>query len=106
RGYMDSMALVSAMDLSFFGKHQAGLGTLRESNRILRMADGSKRKSAGRVKANFILNYEGGQIKAPFTMEVVEANESWDILFGLPLLVQTKATIDFGNRLLKITGGG
>jgi hypothetical protein len=101
RGYMDSMALISAIDLAFYGSHQAGLGPIMPSNRKLRMADGSKRKSSGTIKATMILNYpEGGRVKAPFTMEVVDSGGSWDILFGLPLLTQMKAIIDFGRRVL------
>lgn len=106
RGFIDSMALVSAMDLAFFGKHQAGLGEIEPSSLILRMADGTKRKSSGKVRLDLILNWDGGRIKAPFTLEIVEANESWDILMGLPLITQLDATISFGKRVMTVKGGG
>ncbi|KAH8078643.1 hypothetical protein HD553DRAFT_254482, partial [Filobasidium floriforme] len=105
RGFMDSMALVSAMDQSFYGKHRNGLGPIEPSNKILRMADGSKRKSEGLVRVEFVLTYDGGRIVTPVSMEVVESAGAWDVLFGLPMMVQTRAVIDFGERELRIKGG-
>jgi len=82
RGVFDDGAMINAIDSRVFSIVKHRLSRPKESDRILRMADGSLIPSAGTWTGII----EVGGVSLDGTFEIFPSGNSWALLFGKPLL--------------------
>jgi hypothetical protein len=97
----DDGAMVDAIDLKEFGKVKHRLAALKQSNRVLRMADGRLVPSTG--VWNGILKV--ANVPREGTFEVFDSNGAWSVLFGKPSLKRFKAIHDYDVDTVTIRDG-
>lgn len=82
RGVFDDGASISAIDSEVFAMIKHRLSKPKESDRILRMANGVLVPSEGK----WIGNIEVGGVTLEGAFEIFPSGNSWALLFGKPLL--------------------
>jgi hypothetical protein len=97
----DDGAMVDAIDLKEFGKVKHRLAALKQSNRVLRMADGRLVPSTG--VWNGVLKV--ANVPKEGTFEVFDSNGVWSVLFGKPSLKRFKAIHDYDVDTVTIRDG-
>ncbi|KIK32875.1 hypothetical protein CY34DRAFT_64408, partial [Suillus luteus UH-Slu-Lm8-n1] len=98
RALFDDGAMVSAMCASIFQKVKHRLHNLTQSNKHLRMADGSIVKSI--AKWTGTIRIKG--IKTQSTFEVFDSGKSWGFLLGKPTLHAFAAIHDYKTDTINI----
>ncbi|KAH7919815.1 hypothetical protein BV22DRAFT_986510, partial [Leucogyrophana mollusca] len=95
---VDNGAMINAIDTAVFHKAARRLRSLISSQRVLRMADGTKVKSQGIWKGTV----RWGDVCVKTTFEVFPSGGNWSILIGKPLLEQIGAVHDYGSDVISI----
>ncbi|TFK59057.1 hypothetical protein BDN72DRAFT_738493, partial [Pluteus cervinus] len=98
----DDGAMVNAMSQRFYEQHQGLFGSLKPSNKRLRMADGAITKPVGRWRGQ--INIQG--ITAIDSFEVFSSKDRWNVLIGKPLKTKLRAVHHYERDEIQIGGEG
>ncbi|KZP28224.1 hypothetical protein FIBSPDRAFT_729357, partial [Athelia psychrophila] len=88
QGVFDDSAMVNVISAEAFGKFKHWLTSVGPSDSLLKMADGSLVRSAGKWCGS--VEVKGASRQGQF--EVFLSGGSWDLLFGKPLLTTFNMT--------------
>ena len=100
RGVFDDGATINAIDSKAFAIVKHRLSRPKESDRILRMADGSLVPSGG----TWIGIIEVGGVSLEGAFEIFPSGNSWALLFGKPLLKTFDMTHRYKNDTISLEG--
>ena len=100
RGVFDDGATINAIDWKVFETVKHRLSRLMDSDRILRMADGSLVPSDGK----WIGIIEVGGVSLEGAFEIFPSGNSWALLFGKPLLKTFDMTHRYKNDTISLEG--
>ena len=100
RGVFDDGASISAIDSEVFAMIKHRLSKPKESDRILRMANGVLVPSEGK----WIGNIEVGGVTLEGAFEIFPSGNSWALLFGKPLLRTFDMTHRYKNDTISLEG--
>jgi hypothetical protein len=100
RGVFDDGATINAIDLRVFETVKHRLSRPKDSDRILRMADGSLVPSSGK----WIGIIEVGGVSLEGAFEIFPSGNSWALLFGKPLLKTFDMTHRYQNDTISLEG--
>lgn len=102
RASFDDGALINAMSLTKFNEVKHRLEQHKPSSRWLRMANGD----IVRAIAAWEGEVEIGGVRTRSWFEVFDSGDSWEFLFGKPLLTAFNAIHEYKNDVVTVESGG